>query len=672
MKKLEQEEARLRGADYEQADRSCDVVMKGGITSGVVYPLAACELAQQFRFRNVGGTSAGAIAAAATAAAEYGRAKRGFNKLAELPAYLREGHNLIRLFQPQKSTARVYRVLLAKLEGGGLRLAGAVLRSYPLAVLVGSIPGLLFAAAALREALDADGFLLAVGYWAAFVLGLAVLAVGVLLCSLVTVGLSANRRIANNRFGLCNGSPGVGKGEALTPWLHKLLNSLADLPDEEVLTFRHLWSGPDGLRKDLEGEPDDPFLRLAMMTTNLVNRTAHQLPWDEADWLFDPDELADYFPPEVVKWMRDNAATPPELGTKGARRSRVRRALAAEQGLLPLPCPADMPVVVATRMSLSFPVLLSAVPLWRFDMTSKPTAERMEAFRAWAKEQPEDWDPLAEPVSQWAVGGPSVKRPQAEPCWFSDGGISSNFPVHFFDHLVPRWPTFAINLRPFAFGVSADADEAKNVWMVKNNREGSDPWWYRLPVRKRLKLDKRLFAFLGSAVKTMQNRVDEAQMRVPGYRDRVAHVSLADDEGGLNLSMPPERIEALTERGRLAAVRLADAYTKAAPGQVITWDNHRWVRFRSSIAVLETMSTLFASGFDEPPLRGEEVTYSQLVDDPPSYPLAGVAWQHGVALAEVQAIREVWKTVDEAPGSMAVGQPKPAPVGRISPKEKPM
>ena len=42
----------------------CDIVMKGGITSGVVYPLAAVELSTKYRFVNIGGTSAGAIAAA--------------------------------------------------------------------------------------------------------------------------------------------------------------------------------------------------------------------------------------------------------------------------------------------------------------------------------------------------------------------------------------------------------------------------------------------------------------------------------------------------------------------------------------------------------------------------------------------------------------------------------
>jgi hypothetical protein len=58
---------------YSNAKRCSDIVMKGGITSGVVYPLTACELAQVYRFKNIGGTSAGAIAAAAVAAAEYGR-----------------------------------------------------------------------------------------------------------------------------------------------------------------------------------------------------------------------------------------------------------------------------------------------------------------------------------------------------------------------------------------------------------------------------------------------------------------------------------------------------------------------------------------------------------------------------------------------------------------------
>ena len=59
----------------ETAHRYCDLVMKGGITSGIVYPNAVLVLAREFRFKNIGGTSAGAIAAAATAAAALGDRK---------------------------------------------------------------------------------------------------------------------------------------------------------------------------------------------------------------------------------------------------------------------------------------------------------------------------------------------------------------------------------------------------------------------------------------------------------------------------------------------------------------------------------------------------------------------------------------------------------------------
>jgi predicted acylesterase/phospholipase RssA len=79
--------------DYPVAESPvCDIVMKGGVTSGVVYPLAICELATVYRFKSIGGTSAGAIAAVATAAAEYRRRKHGsvegFELLEGLPRWV--------------------------------------------------------------------------------------------------------------------------------------------------------------------------------------------------------------------------------------------------------------------------------------------------------------------------------------------------------------------------------------------------------------------------------------------------------------------------------------------------------------------------------------------------------------------------------------------------------
>ncbi len=63
----------LETDDYAHATEPCDLVMKGGVTSGIVYPTAMCRLARTFRFRSIGGTSAGALAAALAAAAEHER-----------------------------------------------------------------------------------------------------------------------------------------------------------------------------------------------------------------------------------------------------------------------------------------------------------------------------------------------------------------------------------------------------------------------------------------------------------------------------------------------------------------------------------------------------------------------------------------------------------------------
>src|SRR4051812_43069843 len=98
----------------ELGRRYCDLVMKGGITSGVVFPKAIAKLATQYEFCNIGGTSAGAIAAAGAAAAEYRRASSasaesdlwGFEELARLPDLLSkrvEGNRsrLFHLFTPE-------------------------------------------------------------------------------------------------------------------------------------------------------------------------------------------------------------------------------------------------------------------------------------------------------------------------------------------------------------------------------------------------------------------------------------------------------------------------------------------------------------------------------------------------------------------------------------------
>src|SRR5260221_13912729 len=103
--------------DQPPPKKYCDLIMKGGVTSGVVYPLAVCELASEYWFKNIGGTSAGATPAGITAAAECGRRRfgtdAGFKQLARLPDDLKKENFLASLFKPDPDTKKVFEVVLA-------------------------------------------------------------------------------------------------------------------------------------------------------------------------------------------------------------------------------------------------------------------------------------------------------------------------------------------------------------------------------------------------------------------------------------------------------------------------------------------------------------------------------------------------------------------------------
>jgi predicted acylesterase/phospholipase RssA len=106
----------------EKPDRYCDLVMKGGITSGVVYPKVVEEVAKRFHLVGVAGTSAGAIAASLAAAAEYKRRKtgsfEGFTQLAGLGEELARPGRLLGLFTPDKGTRKLFELLLRMREKG--------------------------------------------------------------------------------------------------------------------------------------------------------------------------------------------------------------------------------------------------------------------------------------------------------------------------------------------------------------------------------------------------------------------------------------------------------------------------------------------------------------------------------------------------------------------------
>ena len=283
------------------------------------------------------------------------------------------------------------------------------------------------------------------------------------------------------------------------------------------------------------------------------------MPWAHRELLFDPAELRRLFPERIVAWME---AHPPDPG-EGRDGERRRQRLEALAPLRPFPAPDELPVVVAARMSLSFPLLISAVPLRALDMTRTRTRNAVEAV--------EEGRAPAHPLD-------------AEVCWFADGGIASNFPVHFFDTPLPTRPTFAIDLDGFHPDHGRKPDEAKNVYLPSSNAGGLLDTWHRLDPKPGL---ASLVGFASGIVRTMQNHVDATLTHQPGYRDRIVHVHTAPDEGGMNLTMPADVIDALTRRGQAAGRALVERFAET-PGTEsgLSWDNHRWVRYRSALAAL--------------------------------------------------------------------------------------
>lgn len=544
----------------------CDVVMKGGITSGVVYPRAVCELARTYRLRELGGASAGAIAAAAAAAAELGRASGGFERLDALPSELTatgpDGRSrLFGLFQPSLTAAPLYRALTAVLTSTGiaryLALAGGLLRGYWWPAFLGAVPGLacIGAAQGRAPAIAGGALLLVIGLVAGTVWG-----------ALRTVA-----KISGEGFGMCSGMPGVARPgvPALTPWLHGQLQAIAGLDaSAPPLTF---------------GDLDAQGITLRMMTTDITQHLPRALPWTSREFYFDPGQMRALFPRDVVDAME---AHPPPLIGGPAREWRTQLVRAQALPLRPWPAPEHLPVLVATRMSLSFPVLVTAVPLHAIDYSDPANEAARDTAIAWHEGHPD-----AAPSEVAAT----LPAPRFTVTWFSDGGLCANLPVHFFDTPVPTRPTFAFDLAPFPRGRHKEDDEALNSNLPTENAAGQQRTWHPLRTGS-------LAAWLGfftELVGTARGWIDEGQLVMPGYRDRIVTLFHDGSEGGMNLSMDPTVVRSLSERGRAGAAKLVQSFAGDDPGRTPAWgwENHRWVRLRTSAAGLDTWLDQFRDGY---------------------------------------------------------------------------
>jgi hypothetical protein len=157
----------------------------------------------------------------------------------------------------------------------------------------------------------------------------------------------------------------------------------------------------------------------------------------------------------------------------------------------------------------------------------------------------------------------------------------------------------------------------------------------------------------------MQNWRDLLQARAPGHRDRIVHVPLTKEEGGLNLNMDEGVLKSIADKGTLAGVELATKFD---------FNNHYWVRWRNVAATTEKFAAEFAIGAG-PPIT---VSYADAHaaassgSKPPSYPFRSkkVRDEAQIRFALMAEQGAEWGTTTP---SLHPGAPRPEPVLRIVP-----
>ena len=630
--------------DGAPPNRYCDVVLTGGITSAIAYPPVILGLAATYRFHSVGGTSSGAGSAALAAAAEYRRrhgSADGFRVLQERTlavADVVQGQTgLAWLFQPVPAHRRLFSALVPAVTGSSAG-AGGALRATTTAYLpflaTGALLGLAWVGA-MSAACCAQGTL-AYLTWAG--LGALALALWVLMADVL--------RLADTDFGLCDGlnaQPGAPR-PPLTRWLHELLQEVAGrAPDDPPLTFADLHAAPGSPRSTL-GDPGPTAgrgIELQVFTANVTHGRPYLLPQtgDEATLYFRTDEMAALFPDSVVKHLE--AHSQPYQGP--ARLPDDRRAMDCQPPLRSLP-KAQLPLIVAARMSISFPILFRGVPLWSLDQRG--------------------------PI-------PVLRR-----CLFADGGLCANFPIHLFDAPVPAWPTFGVALRELDADQAASLQPATDlmnkqqlaacVLLPAASRDGRhDERWNQFIERR--KPFSRLVGLAGAIFSTVKDWNDTALAQMPGMRERVVQVRLPPGIGGLNILMNRVQILNLVLLGRQAVTTLLERYTVPSPGSgglASGWNEHRWLRFMNLRASLSSYVSGIGWAAQSPKFaRPMSEHFRQAADHAPGADVADVPVQPSEA-ADLAGVLAVLRQFEQGLGAKpmpATHMPLPTPTVRVRP-----
>jgi len=386
--------------------------------------------------------------------------------------------------------------------------------------------------------------------------------------------------VPRNFNGMCTG---LGNKVSLTNWLTDKIDQVAGLDP----TLGHHLTVNDLKNYQIEFEA---------ISSDLTRGVPIDVPRALANYQFRPQDFSAFFPASVVRQLGVEES---ELSSDTPRS---------------FPDWREIPIVIAARMSLSFPVLLSAVPVY------------------------------------YAGGNHSGNQPKRN--WLSDGGIVSNFPLHKFDRSLPPWPTFALDL------VDRDTDTPpeieKQFFLNPIVPPQNDVLYSQSSQQSVLESQSEiktadLIGFAARILSTARGWMDNSQKTLPGYAERIVQIYMYRGEGGLNLQMESKTIRRLADRGMCGLHHLLLTWESGAAGSPNQWDQHRWLRYKILMRELEQIGRewkwLYAPESETLDLSR---TTANLVSDDPQFDQfrSGLAFSWQTAISADQG-RKLSKLFDE-------------------------
>jgi hypothetical protein len=370
------------------------------------------------------------------------------------------------------------------------------------------------------------------------------------------------RALSGNGWGLCTGLSQQEGTQGLVEWLHEGIQRSAGRDrDQAPLTFEDLWSAKRGGAlsgaEPLRGSKNpSPTIDLHMFCSNVTQARPVRLPLNDSNTqlYYRESEWARYFPPNILRALHQASQPYQPLSGSDPEIEDLARAENAEwtAELRKLPS-GGMPIVVAARLSLCFPLLFSMVPVYAVDY--------------------ED---------------PRGKR-QLRRCWLSDGGLCTNFPIHLFDSAHPRWPTFGLQLDRRLVPHMGQA-----IWLPEQHLKGRGDNWQRfVPDLNPGSPDvdksflRRFLGVFGGMLLLMKDWNDRVTTRMPQVRGRVIRLALKDGEGQLNINMPGSTILRMARvYGTRSGEKLIKAFAPTAKGPKQAWKEHLYVRAMVELGAL--------------------------------------------------------------------------------------